>query len=47
MPRKKLPTKEKKEAIWIFVKKKHYAAAKKKAKAIEREYNSGAYDKVV
>jgi hypothetical protein len=40
MGRKKLPEKEKKKRIWIFVKAKHHAKAKAAAKEIERIYNT-------
>lgn len=40
MPRKKLPKKEKKKVIWLFVKAKNYAKAKAAAKEIERKYNT-------
>lgn len=40
MARKKIPKKEKKKAIWIFIKAKNYAKAKAAAKEIERKYNT-------
>ena len=38
--RKPIPAKEKKKAVYIFVKEKFVTQAKVKLKQIEREYNS-------